>query len=210
MQHSQSFWPLYLVFSSSAGTGWPWCLPILPMLTQELAFVTASFAFARLLTGKLRYLSIPPHIVRVVYYNRSSPVTSESSDDIARLDSAWKSPPSVLSESYCQLCMAPKRTSGSGMRIHSEMVLHGVGVSPEIGSRCISHASSWAPQFLHERLQLNTLHQQWDKINTPGVHGALRSAKLSWTGLLYFSRSMQNVLPAEVINMIESAVVRQY
>ena len=179
------------------------------MLTQELAFVTASFAFARLLTEKLRNLSIPLQIVRVVYYNRCSLATSESSDHIARLDSAWKSPPSVLSESYCLLCLRPERTLGL-IILHDKMVLHGVSVSSEHGSRCISHMSDWAPQFLHDRLKLNTLHQHWDLANTPGVHGALCSAKMAWIGLLYFSRSMQNVLPAEVINMIESAVVRQY
>ena len=90
------------------------------------------------------------------------------------------------------------------------MFLHRVSVCPELGSRCIRHMSDWAPQFLHDRLKLNTLHQHWDRANTPGVHGALHSAKMAWIGLLYFSRSMQNVLPFEVINMIESAVICLY
>ena len=93
------------------------------------------------------------------------------------------------------------------MRHHSEMVLHGVDVCPQIGSKCISHTS---PQFLHYRLKLNTLHQHWDRADTPGMHEALRSAKIAWVGLLYFSRSMQNVLPFELIDMIESAVICQY
>lgn len=177
------------------------------MFKQQLAFVTASFAFARLLTEKLRNLSIPLQIVRVVYYNRYSLATSESSDHMARLDCAWKSPPFVLSESFCQLCLKSWGIRGGPF---GKMVLQGVSVSSEHGSRCISHMSDWAPQFLHDRLKLNTLHQHWDSVNTPGVHGALCSAKMAWIGLLYFSRSMQNVLPFEVINMIESAVIRQY
>ena len=198
-RHSQTVWPLYLVVGNPTDSP---CF--LPVPTRDVVSVTASFAFARLLTDKLRrHTSTSLEILRVVYHNGCCAVTSQSSSDMTLLDTAWKRPPSVLTESYCLLCVK----SWPDIAVQA---LEGVSVSSEAGSRCPRHNSEWAPQYLHERLKLNTLHRHWDKIETSGVHRALRSAKLAWIGLVYFSRSMQNVLPSEVINKIITAVICQY
>lgn len=90
-----------------------------------------------------------------------------------------------------------------------EQSLIGVGVS-ETGSLCLRHGSNYATHVLHEKIQQNTLHQHWYKLNSPGVREALRSAKMSWIGLLYFIRSMLDVLPFEVVDVIMSDVQRQH
>lgn len=208
--HSQAAWPQYLVVGQPTDSQCQSLLPILGILgvpRQKVAFVTASFAFANLLMRKLEsHCSTPLEILRIVYYNRCSPVKLQSSGYLASLDSAWQTPPSVLSDSYCQLCVKILPDQG----LQNGALLVGVSVSPDIGSQCLRHRSDWAPQYLHERLRLNTLNQHWDEVNTPGVPEASRSAKLAWIGPLYFSRSMQNVLPSEVRNMIVTAVICQY
>ena len=200
--HSQPAWPLYLVVGNPTDSP-----RFFPVPAQSVALVTASFAFARLATDKLRsHTSTPLEILRVVYYNGCSPVTSQSSSSVTRLDNAWQSPPSVLSESYCQFCV--KLWPALAFKAGAGVV--GVSVSPEAGAPCHRHRLEWAPQYLHERLKLNTLHQQWAEFKASGMRGALRSAKLAWIGPVYFSRSMQNELPPEVINMIVIAVICQY
>lgn len=207
---SQAAWPLYLVVGQPTDSRCHSIFPSLGILgvpRQKVAVVTASFAFANLLMRKLEsHSSIPLEILRIVFYNRCSPVKLQSSGHLASLDSAWPTPPSVLSDSYCQLCVQIVPVDGlrNGLRI-----LVGVSVSPDIGSQCLRHRSDWAPQYLHERLRLNTLHQHWEEVNTPGLPEALRSAKLAWIGPLYFARSMQNVLPSEVLRMIVTAVICQ-
>lgn len=197
-------WPLYLIVDPLTDVfpseGW-----FLSMPRNNLALVTASFAFARLVTEKLsKHLSTPPQILRVSY-RRYCTVTPESRfllpDLMATESSAWQ----VLSESYCEMCLVMwpgQYTHG----IEHILRLTGVAVS-ETGSLCLRHGSDCA---VHETIQQNTLHQHWDKLNSPGMREALRSAKMSWIGLLYFSRSMLDVLPFEVIDTITSAVQRQY
>lgn len=208
MQYSQNGWiagsPLYLIVDPLTGfpsEGW-----FLRMPRKNLALVTASYAFACLVTEKLsKHLSTPPQILRV-NGSRYYTVTPESRmllpDLVAKEGSPWQ----VLSESYCEMCLKVRPdhyTHGS------EQSLTGVGVS-ETGSLCLRHGSDYATEFLHEKIQQSTLHQHWYKLNSPGVREALRSAKMSWIGLLYFIRSMLDVLPSEVVDMIMSDVQRQY
>ena len=199
--------PLYFVVSKPTGLRCRWTIPTLALPRQKVALVTGSLAFARLAIQKLQsYLSRPLELVRVARYNRCMLVTFSSNDYLASMDRASQTPLSVnvLSESYCLLCVKVAPEQG----ISSDGPLKVVGVST--WSQCIGHRSDWAPQYLHERLKLNTLHQHWDEVITPGVLGALRSAKLAWTGPFYFARSMQDILPSEVLNMIVSAVICQY
>ena len=198
MQNRWPSWPLYLVVSSSTHGEFGLSVP-----RDKMAFVTGSFAFARLLAERLRsHLSEPLYILRVVYYNRFNSIMLQANKCVARLDRAWawSSPPSVFSASYCQLCLKSSLTS---------CALE-VTVSPDPGSACPVHRLEWAPQYFHERLKLNTLYHHWEKFNTAGVLAALRSAKTAWIGPLYFARTMRKVLPLEVMDIIVSAVICQY
>ena len=148
---------------------------------KNLAFATASFVFARVLIEKLSiHLSTPPELLQVLYCNCYHNVTSDLVDKVTWKDSAEPSLSSVLSETYCQVCL---KLLPDPDRADFGMDLTGLSMPPESGSVC--HGSDCVPQIL----QLNTLHQHWDKVNTPGMREALRSAKIAWIGLLYFSRS---------------------
>ena len=67
------------------------------------------------------------------------------------------------------------------------------------------HAFEWVPQIIHEKVKLNSLYCRWCKHDTAGALDALQSAKMAWIGLAYFARSMQTVLPSDVLDNIVSA-----
>ena len=178
--------PLYLVINVPGEVA-------LPFSRKWLVLVTASFAFARCFRQQMiEQLNQHMYIIRVVYHNRSIPVTLQSSSFTARLDKAWCRPPSVFAAPYCQLCL-------------KESKLVGVSVTSHTNYSCPMHASEWAPQFTHERFRLNSLYNHWYQHGSTGALDALRSAKLAWIGPIYFARSMRAVLPSDVLDKIISA-----
>ena len=158
--------------------------------SEDVVLITASFTFARIFKDRFgSRVGRELHITRVVYTNRLLPVTRQSSHFVARLDSSWCRPPSMLALSFCQLCFLPDRWVG-------------VSISNKEGSPCPLHPTHWAPQFNHERVRLNSFNPCWHESKTQGALQALRSAKLELIGPLYFARSMSAALPVEVLNLI--------
>ena len=180
-------WPLYLVTESETER--------VPLELNRIVLASASFAFARLFCHHLELsLGKKMGVIRVTYYNRSLPVGSQSSAFVTKLDSRWCRPPCVTEKAYCVLCI---KTHGQ-----HNTCLEGLSVSPDLGTVCQAHQLNWAPQLKHERLQLNAVSKQWYEGNTAKACAALRSAKLAWTGPLYFARAVSNMLPVDIVNYI--------
>ena len=185
-------WPLYVVTQHFCSR--------LPIQLDKLVFVTSSFAFARLACCCLgRSCHSWFDVLRVTHHSRCLPVGQQSSDFVARLDQLWSKPPAVLAEAYCQLCVKFYRSDP-----HKQVtwLLNGVTVStgPHLG--CGERPLDASTGRSYEQLGLNTLNKRWPEAKSAAARTALHSAKVAWTGPLYFARALRDQLPPEVLDHV--------
>lgn len=121
----------------------------------------------------------------------------QSSEFVARLDQHWSKPPGVLAEAYCQLCVEPYR---SDPRAEVTWLLNGVNVFNEPAVECEERPSDTSPEY--EQLGLNTLNKHWPEAKSAAARAALHSAKVAWTGPLYFARALRDHLPPDILDRV--------
>ena len=185
-------WPLYIVTQDFSSR--------LPIQRDKIVLVTSSFAFARLVCCCLgRSCRSWFDILRVTHYDRCLPVGQQSSEFVSRLDSQWCTPPSVLTEANCELCVKSYRSDP-----HEEVtwMVRGLNVCVELAGPCPAHQSDPPADFAHEQLRLNVLNEQWPGARSAAARAALQSAKVAWTGPLYFAKAMKDQLPPEILDHI--------
>lgn len=185
-------WPLYVITQNFSSR--------LPTQLEKLVLVTSSFAFARLACCCLgRSFQSWFDILRVTHCSRCFPVGQQSSDFVARLDQHWSKPPGVLAEAYCQLCV---KSYCSDSHEEVKWLLNGVNVftGPTIGRG--ERPVDAFPVNSYEQLGLNTLNKHWPGARSAAARAALRSAKLAWTGPLFFARALRDQLPPEIMDRV--------
>ncbi len=183
-------WPLYVVTQDFSSR--------LPIQLDKLVLVTSSFAFARLACCCLgRSCHSWFDVLRVTHYSRCLPVGQQSSEIVARLDQHWSKPPGVLAEAYCQLCVESYRSDP-----HAEVtwLLNGVNVFTEPTIECGERPLDTSPGY--EQLGLNTLNKHWPEARSAAARAALHSAKVAWTGPLYFARALRDHLPPDILDRV--------
>lgn len=182
----RNHWPLYLVTVLGE-------VIRMPVTVEHVILVSASFTFARFchhLEEKQRRVC---GILRVTYYNRTSPVKQHSGTFVQNLDKNWCEPPSVIAAAHCTLCVKLVRASAR--------ILEGVNCGA-FGTPCQAHELHWSPQLTHEQLPLNALCNHCPEGCTATACDALRATKAAWLGPLYFARVMRNSFPHEVLDFI--------
>lgn len=81
-------------------------------------------------------------------------------------------------------------------------LLNGVTVStgPHLG--CGERPLDASTERSYEQLGLNTLNKRWPEAKSAAARTALHSAKVAWTGPLYFARALRDQLPPEVLDHV--------